>query len=85
MPILEQGATAEPRDGALLRLAELTTAIDAAAELLTPTDARAIRRELDAVARAFGHAGYPKRSHRPANAARTVTPTVVVNPFRTLR
>ncbi len=73
MPFLEQGTTAEPRDGALLRLAELVTAIDAVAELLTPTHARAIWRELETIARSLKQVSSPKPAHGSGNVVRTKT------------
>lgn len=50
---LEQGTTVEPPGSALLRLAELEAAINTATSLLSLADARAIWRELNAVARAL--------------------------------
>ncbi len=52
-------------DDALPLLVDLATAIDAAAEFLTPTDARAIWLELDGVARVLKRDSYPRPSRRP--------------------
>ncbi|AXW61556.1 hypothetical protein CJO94_05895 [Ralstonia solanacearum] len=71
MPNLEQSITADPRDDALLRLAELDVAINAAAKLLTPADTRAIWQELNTVARTLKRVSYGKPSHRPAIAPPT--------------
>lgn len=60
-------------DDALPRLVDLAAAIDAAAELLTPADARAIWHELDVVARTLKRVGYPRPSRQPAKAT-TTTP-----------
>ncbi|MBB6592710.1 hypothetical protein LBW62_07955 [Ralstonia solanacearum] len=54
---------------ALPRLVDLAAAIDAAAELLTPADARAIWHELEGVARALKRVGYPRPSRRPAKTS----------------
>jgi len=74
MPILEQDTTDEPRNDVLLRLADLSAAIDTAAELLTPIDSRAIWQELTGVSCAFRRVGCPKRSCRPTEVAPTETP-----------
>ncbi len=60
-------------DDALPRLVDLAATIDAAAELLTPADARAIWRELDSVARALKRVGYA-RPPRQSTKAESATP-----------
>ena len=54
-------------DAAHTQLGELIATIDAAAELLSPTDAAAIWRDLNNLARALNRAGYPKptRERKP--------------------
>lgn len=69
---LQHSITVEPRDGALRRLAELSFAINAAAALLTPTDARAILNELNAVSRALKRVNCRKSPSRSANAVTTM-------------
>ena len=56
-------------DQALPCLAELAAAIDAAAEQLSPTDARAIWKELDTVARVLKRVGYSRPARQPASPA----------------
>lgn len=71
---LEQSITVDPRDGALLRLAELDAAINAAAKLLTPADTSAIWQELNTVARTLKQVGHKKPSRRAAIAPTTAVP-----------
>ena len=73
MLTLEQSITVEPLDCALLRLDELI-AVNTDAELLTPTEARAIGHELDAVARSLKRAAY-RRPSRRSDIAATSTPS----------
>ena len=74
MLTLEQSITVEPLDCALLRLDELIAAVNTDAELLTPTEARAIWHELDAVARSLKRAAYSRPSRR-SDIAATPTPS----------
>lgn len=60
-------------DQALPCLAELAAAIDAAAEQLSPTDARAIWHELEIVARTLERVGYSRPARQPASP--TTPPT----------
>lgn len=68
MSIRKHGNTIEPPDAASLRLDELVAAINAAAKLLTPADASAIRHELNTVAKTLKQVGYRKPLRRPAIA-----------------
>lgn len=71
MPIREQGSAIEPQDGPLHGLTELARAINTAAKLLTPAEARAIYRELTSVARALKQISYAKPSRQRTTKATT--------------
>lgn len=74
MRISKHASPVEPLDGTLRRLDELIVAINAATQLLTPADTRAIRHELNTVARTLTRVGNPKPSRRPAIAPTTAVP-----------
>ncbi|WP_104657870.1 hypothetical protein [Ralstonia insidiosa] len=73
MLICKHGSPIEPLDSTLLRLDELAAAINTTAKQLTPTDARAIKHELNAVARTLKRADYLRLSRRSAVAAATIS------------